>query len=107
MTQIIDKRDLVKYYLKQAIMPVIALCLVGYFGWHAFQGKRGIHSLTQINAEIALTSTELEMLLQEEENLLIKVKALRVESLDRDLLEEKSRQMLNYSHPDDLIVYLD
>lgn len=105
MTQHIDKKEQIKKYLKQAIMPVLALSLVAYFGWHTFQGKRGIYSLANVNAEIAQTSTDLELLSQEEEKLLIKVQALRVDSLDRDLLEEKSREMLNYSHPDDLIVY--
>ena len=36
-----------------------------------------------------------------------KVKRLRPESIDRDLLEKQVRHLLGYGHPDEVIIFMD
>ncbi|MBC7800993.1 MAG: septation inhibitor protein, partial [Gemmatimonadaceae bacterium] len=57
----------VRRQIKAAVAPVVFLGLVGYFGWHATQGDRGLQSyalrqeqLKQVQAEVARITHERE-----------------------------------------------
>ena len=90
---------------KSLAAQLVGACIAGYFIYHAVQGDRGIlawmrvsQQLEQAHQELATTGTERAALEQ-------RVSLLSNSSLDLDMLEERARVMLNFSHPDDVVVF--
>ncbi|HVY99325.1 MAG TPA: septum formation initiator family protein [Dongiaceae bacterium] len=86
--------------------PMLGACLAGYFVYHAVQGDRGILAWMQINQQIKAAQAELNKTDTEREAMEQRVALLSNTSLDLDMLEERARIMLNFSHPDDLVIFL-
>ena len=85
---------------------VMAALLIGYFGVNAYTGAHGLrakHDLAQQQADLA---REVERLKAEHAAWEHRVSLLRSESLDPDLLDERARAKLDYSHPHDLTLML-
>ena len=86
-------------------LPTTALVLlILYFGFHAFTGERGLLSSTQRDAALAAKSKELAELRVQRQDLEARAKLLRDTSLSADLLEERARSLLGFSHPNDYVV---
>jgi len=81
------------------------MCAVVYFGYHAIQGDRGLLTMLKLDNRIAAMEVELDESKAEELALERRVSLLRPASLDRDMLEEQVRLVLNYTHPDDVVIY--
>jgi cell division protein FtsB len=97
-------RTLLSRLLRIVIGPVVGAAIVGYFSYHAVQGERGLVALAHIEADLAEARTVLAKLQSEREDLENRAGRLRPESLDRDLLEERARSVVNHTHPHDLII---
>ena len=94
----------IKRRLKSAIPPCVFLALIGYFGWSATQGNRGLQAYAirqdQLrNVEAELTKASAEQVVWER-----KVLGLRTSRLDPDSLDERARAMLNLADPADVVV---
>ncbi|MDD3287612.1 MAG: septum formation initiator family protein [Alphaproteobacteria bacterium] len=89
---------------KHTIWSVIGACIVGYFLYHTIQGDRGWLSMLRLKHEVSASEEKLERLQKERKELAHRVQLLRPESIDPDLLEEKSRELLNYSKPNEIII---
>lgn len=87
--------------------PVIGMCMVGYFAYHAVQGDRGLIALGHLRADVDQLQAKVLDARAERMDLEAKVAALRAESLDPDLLEERARVLLGYGHADETIVMTD
>lgn len=86
-------------------LPTAALAfLIFYFGFHAFTGERGLLSSTQRDAALAAKSQELAQLRTQRQDLEARARLLRDTSLSADLLEERARSLLGFSHPNDYVV---
>ena len=86
-------------------LPTAALAfLIFYFGFHAFTGERGLLSSTQRDAALADKSQELAQLRTQRQDLEARARLLRDTSLSADLLEERARSLLGFSHPNDYVV---
>ncbi|MGL4240223.1 MAG: FtsB family cell division protein [Beijerinckiaceae bacterium] len=92
---------------------MIALCfygaaggIVSYFWWHAHHGERGLHAKAGFKVQIAQLNQDIAAARKEKTDWERRVALLRAESLDRDLLEERARILLNSAHRNDLIVLL-
>lgn len=86
-------------------LPTAALAfLIFYFGFHAFTGERGLLSSTQRDATLAAKSQELAQLRTQRQDLEARARLLRDTSLSADLLEERARSLLGFSHPNDYVV---
>jgi len=83
---------------------LLAVCLIGYFGYHAVQGERGILALVKLKQDIAVAELERQALAQEREDLAERVSLLRPGSLDPDMLEEQAAVLLNMAHKTDLVI---
>jgi cell division protein FtsB len=81
------------------------MCAVVYFGYHAIQGDRGLLTMIKLDNRIASVKADLAESRTEEAALERRVSLMRPASLDRDMLEEQVRQVLNYTHPDDVVIY--
>lgn len=83
---------------------LVGICLVSYFAYHTIQGDRGLFAMMRLRHEIASAQTTLATLKHEREELQHRTQLLNNNSLDPDLLEEKSRELLNYSRPNEIII---
>jgi cell division protein FtsB len=80
--------------------------IVSYFWWHAHHGDRGIHAKAAYKVKIAELNTEIGDARRERADWERRVTLMRAENLDRDILEERARVLLNITHKNDVIVVL-
>ena len=90
--------------LKAAIAPLIFLALVGYFGWNATQGNRGLVAYAQREELLTQAQADQTKALAERDAWERRVAGLRSNHLDADTLDERARAMLNLADPTDIIV---
>lgn len=95
-----------KSALRQTIGPAIGACVVAYFVYYAVQGDRGLIALKHIESEIARAEQVLSQVRGERERMERRASLLRADHLDRDMLDERARAMLNLTHPNDVILSL-
>jgi cell division protein FtsB len=86
---------------------VFAYVLAVYFSYHAVVGSRGLLAWRQLNRDIEATQQELTAVRAERQELEDKVRRLRPESLDPDLIDEVARRRLSLAEPLDVIILLD
>jgi cell division protein FtsB len=80
--------------------------VVSYFWWHAHHGDRGLHAKSAYKVRIAELNQDIAAAKKERSDWERRVALLRADSLDRDILEERARQLLNSAHRNDVIVVL-
>ncbi len=85
-------------------LPVLGVCVVLYFAYHAVQGDSGIRSLFDYQYRVEKTKRQLAQIRSERIRLEHRVSLLRPESLDPDLLEERARAVLNIAHPNEIAI---
>ena len=91
---------------RQIVLPVLGACIVVYFVYHTIQGDRGLRAYVNLGREVDEAATTLAALKSERSELERRVRLLRPDSLDRDLLEERARVMLNAAYSDDVVILL-
>lgn len=70
-----------------------------YFACHAFYGSRGIIAYFKVNKQLDKHLAELHYLKGHKIDIEHKNKLLRLESLDKDMLDEKAREVLDCASP--------
>lgn len=80
--------------------------LVAYFLFHMVQGERGLFAWVQLNQQIDQEERENKNLLAERVAWENKIKLMRTESLDADLLDERVRLMMGFSSKDEAVIFL-
>lgn len=88
------------------LFPVLGVCVVLYFAYHAVQGDRGIRALLDYENQVEITKAQLAEVKAEREQLEHRVSLLRSDNLDPDLLEERARAVLNFAHPNEFAIML-
>ena len=86
------------------MMAVIGICLSFYFCYHLIAGQRGYFRLVSLESQVKSLAVRHDSLKSEREHLEKRVVMMRPGSIDRDLLEERSRHVLGYRHADELIM---
>ena len=92
--------------LKAIFSNLIWIGLAGYFVYHIVIGGRGVISWTVLSREADQLESELAKLKNENEFLENKIKGMRSDSLDLDLLEEQAERILGFCHAEDTVVLL-
>lgn len=87
-----------------AARPILFVCALFYFAFHAFHGERGVFALFQNQHQLIEVAQELEQARAERLTLEKRVSGLRVHSLDLDLLDEQARNMLGLSKENEMLV---
>ncbi len=92
----------------KAIMTGLALyamaaAMIAYFGINAYTGRHGLNARVELDQEIVALTNELARLKHERADIERHVVALRSDSVDPDLLDERARFQLDYAHPHDLV----
>jgi cell division protein FtsB len=94
----------IKRRLKAAVAPVVFLALVGYFGWNAAQGDRGLVAYAKRQELLAQAQADQARAQAERDAWERRVAGLRSRHIDADALDERARAMLNLADPSDVIV---
>lgn len=90
---------------QQVVGPIISITLLGYFIYHIIQGERGLLSWMRLKQKIQTLEQKLTKVQDEQSLIEQRVYLLRPDSLDRDMLEEQARKVLNYAQKDELIIH--
>ena len=91
--------------LKSLAAQLLGACVAGYFIYHAVQGDRGILAWLRVNQQLEAAQVELAQSATDRAALEQRVALLNNSSLDLDMLEERARIMLNFSDPDDVVIF--
>jgi cell division protein FtsB len=86
-------------------IPTAAIAvLIFYFGFHALTGEQGILRGDQRDRTLAAKTTELAQVRAQREELEVRARLLRDQSLSADLLEERASSLLGYAGPNDYVI---
>ncbi|HEX4180813.1 MAG TPA: septum formation initiator family protein [Caulobacteraceae bacterium] len=86
------------------IPTAILAFLIFYFGFQALTGERGLLSTHERADELEARVNQLAQLRHVREDLEIRARLLRDDSLSRDLLEERARSRLGVADPRDYVI---
>jgi cell division protein FtsB len=99
-------RTRLKSILTGVALYAMAAAMIAYFGVNAYTGKYGLNARVELDQEIVSLTNELARLKRERDDAEQLVRALRSDSVDPDLLDERARYQLDYAHPHDLVLML-
>ncbi|HAX92253.1 MAG TPA: hypothetical protein DCY07_08665 [Rhodospirillaceae bacterium] len=91
-------------WIQQTLWSLLGAAIVGYFLYHTIQGDRGWFAMLRMQHEIKTAEKTLSTLQKDRQELQNRTQLLRDQSMDPDLLDEKSRELLNYSKPNEIII---
>jgi len=89
---------------RYAVVPLICTSVLGYFGYHAVQGDRGMSAWLGLGQQIKRVESQIAVNRSELKRMEHRVALLRSNGLSRDMLDERSREVLGLAHPDELII---
>jgi cell division protein FtsB len=90
--------------LRAVAVPLACLGLIAYFAYNLYVGERGLDARGHLESRIATLQGELDGLKAVREQLERNVSLLRAEHLDPDMLDERARGILNFAHPNDIVI---
>ena len=90
---------------RAAVAPTLLVCTVGYFAYYAIHGERGLFGYLRIVDRIGQVETALDARTRERDRLALRVRLLRRDALDTDILDERARGVLGLAHPDEVVIY--
>jgi len=90
---------------RHVVGPAIGVCVVGYFAYHVVHGDRGVIAWRTLEQEVAFAHATLAGVRLERKAVEHRVFLLHPGSLERDMLDEWSRRVLNYGHPNEIVIF--
>ena len=90
---------------KAAVAPTLLACTVAYFAYYAIQGERGLVGYFRIIEQISQVNSALDESTRERDRMARRVRLLRRDALDTDILDEQARRILGIAHPDEVVIY--
>lgn len=78
--------------------------LIGYFAANAYSGNHGLRARQDLDMQIAQMTVELAALKTERGSWERRINLLKSDSIDRDMLDERARALLDYVDPHDLVL---
>jgi cell division protein FtsB len=90
--------------LRSYLPTAILAFLIFYFGFQALTGDRGLMSISERHATLAEKTQELAKLESERQDLELRARLLRDQSLSADLLDERARSQLGFADPRDYVI---
>lgn len=93
--------------VKQIMGSTLAFAVVGYFIYHVVQGDRGLLAMLRFLKSIEESREVLIKIEAEQNELANRVRLLKPESLNRDMLDEQIRRQLGFIQSDEIVILLD
>ena len=82
------------------------LFLIAYFAHHTFQGDSSLAALKHLGVQQLKLEAQAADVAKQRFALELRIKKMGGDTLDPDLLEELVRGKLGFTHPDEVIVFL-
>jgi cell division protein FtsB len=99
----------VKTRARAILFPILFYLVLGtasgYLVWGASKGDRGLRAKAEYHAEAIQLQAELAQLQAERARWSRRVGAMRSEAVDRDLLDEEARAVLDRVGKDDVLIF--
>lgn len=92
------------YVAKQVGIGVIGASLAAYFAFYAIQGDRGLMSMVRDQHRLTESQKTLDDIEAQRILLERRVKGMRGQSLDLDLVDEVARKVLNMTRKDEMVI---
>ncbi len=89
---------------RTVVGPVLGICVIGYFVYHAVHGERGLYAWLTMKQQVAAARAQSADIAARRRALEARVRLLHPQSLDPDMLDEAARRMLDYGRPDDIVI---
>jgi cell division protein FtsB len=99
-------RPRIRAFLAALGLYALAALFIGYFGINAYTGNHGIVAKQNLEARIADLTRELDATRAERVRWEHRVALLRSDRIDPDMLDERARQLLNYTNPRDVTMLI-
>ncbi len=93
-----------KSRLKSSGVYIAFVLMIFYFGFYAFYGERGIRKYLYLRREVESARSLAEQYKIKKERLAEEVRLLSPDSLDPDLLDERTRIVLNFVGEDEFVI---
>jgi cell division protein FtsB len=90
--------------ISHLLVTFISFGLFVYFFYHLMHGDRGYFAWKGVEEKLKTSQIEYEKAVSEREALENRVKRLRPDSLDPDLLDEQARRVLGFIKPEEIVV---
>lgn len=87
------------------VFPLLLVAVAVYFAWQSGRGDYGEEAREALRDERGRLEVQLAALVAEREHLQDRVKRLRVDALDADLLDERARAQLNMAHANEVVIF--
>jgi cell division protein FtsB len=87
------------------VVPTIAVAFFSYFGFHAVHGSYGLNSRMHLEHRTMQLEARLDELVEDRQMLERQVRLLSSATLERDMLDERARALLNVSRSDEITIY--
>ena len=84
--------------------PMLGIALTGYFGYHLVEGERGLRGWVRLTQELRLAKEHLAAVSAERTDLERRVRHMRPDQVDPDLLDAQIRRTLDVLHPDEIVI---
>jgi cell division protein FtsB len=102
---------MVTHRRRRSILTALALYLlaaafIGYFAVNAFTGNHGLRAQQDLEQQMATMREELDRLKAERSMWEQRVALMRSDAIDPDMLDERSRALLDYVDPRDVTLLL-
>mgnify|MGYP001547428809 CR=1 FL=1 len=86
------------------IAPVLGIVATGYCVYHTIEGEHGVGAWVRINHELHAAQDNLDAVTQRRMALDQKVRDMRPDHVDRDLLNEEVRKNLDLAQPNEIVI---
>ncbi|MGA2493029.1 MAG: septum formation initiator family protein [Roseiarcus sp.] len=100
----------VKTRARAILIPIVFYLVLGstsaWLVWGASQGERGLNAKAQYEGEVTKLEGQLAELKTEHDRWRRRVESMRSEAVDRDLLDEEARAMLDRVSKDDVVIFV-
>jgi len=90
--------------LQSWIPTTLLFALIFYFGFQLMIGPRGILLIRARHEALKTETAQLDQLHGQQQELQIRARLLRDQSLSEDLLEERARYLLGVADPKDYVI---
>jgi len=90
--------------LRYLVLPVVCAACLGYFAHHTINGARGLVAYQELQAEARQLKTQIAEVQAEKQKLEARVSLLRPESLNRDMIDERARIILNLAGENEITI---
>jgi len=90
--------------IRSACVALTCFGFLGYFAYNLFVGDHGLEARARLQTQIRSLEGELSGLQAVRGRLDRDVALMRADKLDPDMLDERARMILNFSHPRDIVI---